>query len=148
MKVFVLLMYVMNNQNWVCRNYIHPYFNICIGYWQCRYCSFLDFLVTLNLSDGGANICNTCILKPLHKWNIIGSKNNMGIAWTWFFSISTPMGPQFYHEGIAKSRSIFIQVPPQYDWSIMQNLHFSFLTLWWKISKRRKNKIKLCNTHI
>jgi hypothetical protein len=31
------------------------------------------------------------------------------------------MGPQFYHEGIAKSRSIFIQAPPQYDWSIVCN---------------------------
>jgi hypothetical protein len=30
----------------------------------------------------------------------------MGIAWTWFFCISIPMAPQFYHEGVAKSRSI------------------------------------------
>jgi hypothetical protein len=39
----------------------------------------------------------------------------MGIAWTLFFGISIPIGAQFYHEGIAKSRSIFIQVPPKYD---------------------------------
>jgi len=34
----------------------------------------------------------------------------MGIAWTWFFCISIPMGPQCYHEGAAKSK--FIQAPP------------------------------------
>jgi len=82
---------------------------------------FSKLFANPNLSDGGANICNTYILKPLHKWNIISSRNYMRISWTLFFCISIAMAPQIYHEGIAKSRSTFIQSPPHYDWSIVCN---------------------------
>jgi hypothetical protein len=57
------------------------------------------------------------------------------------FSISIPMGPQFYHEGIVKSRSIFIQIPPQYDWSIVCNTFiFRFLRCDEKYLKEEKIK--------
>jgi hypothetical protein len=126
-KIFVLLVYIVSTRNWMCRNYIHPYFNICIGYWQSKYCSLLNFLVIVPKWWRGKYL-QYLHIKPFHKWNIIGSRNYMGIAWTWFFGISIPMGPQFYHEGIAKSRSILIQVPLKYDWSIICN---TFIFCFW-----------------
>jgi hypothetical protein len=63
----------------------------------------------------------------------------MGIAWTWFFGISIPIRPQVYHEGIAKSKSIFIQAPPKYDWSIVCNTFiFHFLCCDEKYLKEEK----------
>jgi len=65
----------------------------------------------------------------------------MGIAWTWVFCISIPMGPQFYHEGITKSRSIFIQAPPQYDWSIVCNT-FIFRFENWDKKNLKEEKVE------
>jgi len=97
------------------------------------------------LNDGGANIYNICILKPLHKWNIISSRNYMGIAWTWFFCILIAMALQFYHEGIAKSRSIFIQAPPQYDWSIVCN---TFIVHVWCCDEKYLKEEKIENNYV
>jgi hypothetical protein len=70
----------------------------------------------------------------------------MGIARTWFFYISIPMGPQFYHEGITKSKSIIIHTPSQHDWSIVCNTFiFFFCRHCDKNYLEKKNKTKLCN---
>jgi uncharacterized protein (DUF2164 family) len=59
----------------------------------------------------------------------------MGIAKTWFFYISIAMGPKFYHEGIAKSRSIVIQALTQHDWSIVCNTFiYIFVDIMMKIT--------------
>ncbi len=41
-----------------------------------------------NLDGGWKSICNTCIFQPFYDQNIIGNKNEMGIAMTWVICIS------------------------------------------------------------
>ncbi len=94
-----------------------------------------------NLSDGGASICNIYVLKPFHKWNIIGSKNYMGIAWTWFFAFQFQWDRNFIMRVLQNLGPFSFKL----HHNMISPLYFSFLMLWWKIFKRRKNEIKLCN---
>ncbi len=144
----VLLVYAMSNHNWVCRNCIHPYFGISIRYWWCRYCIFSNFLVTLNLSDGKASLCNTHILNLyINKMKFVveiiwelqglgflhfGSNGALVLSW-WYCKI-------YVH---CHSNSIT-------TWLVycMQYLHICFYGHCDKKYLKEEKVKKRCNTHI